>query len=300
MIHIGIDMGGTKISAIALDESGKELARERLPTPKDYESIVSTCANFVQKFQQQSGQKATVGVGSPGAIDTHEGLVRFSPNVQSMAGKFFARDLENKIQTRVRLANDAMCFALSESVDGAAAKMNRVYGIILGTGVGGALIEAGRFVPGPNTFMEWGHLPLPFADEKDIPFPRCGCGRTGCIEAYLSGPAMHTQLAEAIGREITNQELDELMAKRMPLAMEVMDTYARRLAKSFAMLITVLDPDALVLGGGVSNLTAIYEEVPKRIGNYTPVADIKTKILKAKFGDDSGLRGAAWLGAEKQ
>jgi fructokinase len=296
MNHIGIDLGGTKISAAALDAQGKELARTRTPTPKTYDEIINSCAGFVREFQKLG--PATVGVGSPGAIDATAGLVRFSPNVEALRGKYFAGDLEKLVGTKVKLANDAVCFALSESTDGVAAKLNRVYGVILGTGVGGAQVENGQCMPGPNTTMEWGHVSLPWMDEKDLPMRRCGCGRAGCIETYLAGPALHRQLSEAIGREIDNKELSELIAKRMSPVMEVMDTYMRRLAKSLAMLITVLDPDAIVLGGGVGNLDILYEEMPKRIGKYTMVPDVKTKILKPKFGDDSGLRGAAWLGAK--
>jgi fructokinase len=296
MIHIGLDLGGTKISAVALDAAGKELARRRVPTPKDYPAILGQCAAFVREFEAETGAKATVGVGSPGAIDATQGLIRFSPNIEALRGKYLAKDLEKDLRIPVKLANDAACFALSESRDGAAAGMNRIYGIILGTGVGGAPIECGKFVSGPNTYNEWGHISLPWMDERDMPVPHCGCGRTACIEAYLAGPALHKQLATATGREIGNVELPELIAKRTPAVMDVMDTYMRRLAKALAMLVSIMDPDALVLGGGVSNLDILYTELPERIGKFTAVPGNKTKILKAKFGDDSGLRGAAWLG----
>jgi fructokinase len=297
MIHIGLDLGGTKISAIALDAAGKELGRTRLPTPKDYPSILAQCAAFVRGFEKETGVKGTVGVGSPGAIDTREGLIRFSPNIEALRGKYLARDLAKDLGVPVKLANDAACFALSESRDGAAAGLNRIYGIILGTGVGGAPVERAQFMSGPNTYNEWGHVSLPWMDDGDLPKPACGCGRVGCIEAYLSGPALHRQLAAALGHECSNDELNAGLQKRDEKIMRVMDVYMNRLGKACAMLVTIMDPDAIVLGGGVSNLDILYAELPARIGQYTPVTENKTKVLKAKFGDDSGLRGAAWLGA---
>ncbi|MBI3419770.1 MAG: ROK family protein [Proteobacteria bacterium] len=298
MNHFGLDLGGTKISAIALDEKGNELARTRQPTPKNYKEIVAHCVSLVREMEKQAPGEFTLGVGSPGVIDRAAGQVNFSPNIPDMKGKFLARDLEKSLGTCVQLANDAVCFALSESADGAAAGLHRVYGIILGTGVGGALAENGHYVPGPNTLFEWGHITLPWLDEKDMPMPRCACGRLGCIEAYLSGRSLHNQLSESIGRDITNDELNALLAKRVPGVMDVTNNYVRRLAKALAMLITILDPDALVLGGGVSNLDMLYEDMVRRAGKYMVVPGIKTKILKAKFGDDSGLRGAAWLGSK--
>lgn len=293
-MRIGLDLGGTKIAALALSGEGQEVARARTETPKDYAGIIRACTTLVHGFDKELGVKARVGIGAPGVIDGVRGIIRFSPNIPVLAGRPFADDLAAALGRPVRLANDAQCFALSESVDGAGKDAAVVYGVILGTGVGGGLVVNRQLPHGPNAMKEWGHVPLPWAAADDVP-TRCGCGRLGCVESYLSGPALHRQLHAALGYPVDNMALQQGIAQGDPAIMAVMDVYITRLAKALAMLATILDPDALVLGGGVSNLDLLYSEVPRRWGAYTVIPDIRTQLLKAHYGDDSGLRGAAWL-----
>ncbi len=297
MIHIGLDLGGTKISGVALDENGRELARERVATPAGYAELCDACGGLVLRLAKGHAGGFSVGVGCPGAVDVKAGVVRFSPNIPSLTDRFFVRDLSRAVGALVRLANDAACFAASEARDGAGAGLPRVYGVVIGTGVGGALAGNGQIIPGPNGFTEWGHVPLPWIKNGDLPLRRCGCGKLGCIESYLSGRALNREVSENLGRDLGNDELNEAIARRVPQVADVMEQYLDRLARAFAMLITILDPHALVLGGGVSNLDILYNEIPARLPAYTPVPEVGTKILKARYGDDSGLRGAAWLGA---
>lgn len=298
-VRIGLDLGGTKISALALDGAGRELARARVATPPDYDGIIKLCAALVGGLEKETGQKGSVGVGSPGAVDGKAGIIRFSPNIAALAGKPFAVDLSAALQTPVRLANDAQCFALSEAMDGAAAVDATVYGVILGTGVGGSLVVNKAIPHAAHQIREWGHVPLPWPDITDHP-ERCGCGRLGCIESYLSGSGLHRQLQARLGHACDNAALVEGLRKADPIITAVMDVYLTRLAKALAVLIIIIDPDSIVLGGGVSNLGILYDELPRRLPRYTVVGEVKTKILKAQFGDDSGLRGAAWLWPEHQ
>jgi fructokinase len=224
--------------------------------------------------------------------------VRFSPNIHPLAKQNVVADMKSRYGRDVRIANDAACFALSEASDGAAAGAHQVYGIILGTGVGGTLVTDGKLSPGPNAMQEWGHVSLPWQEPTDTP-RLCGCGKKGCIESYLSGKALHLRISEKMGRDVPNSELHELIEAQHPAIMPTIDLYLTRLAKACAMLVLIFDPDMLVFGGGLSNLEIIYREVPKRIGNYTVLPDISTKLVKAKHGDDSGMRGAAWLWPEK-
>ena len=294
MIRIGIDLGGTKIAMLALSEDGKELAHQRAPTPQDYESIVRTVADFTREHEKKTGKTARIGIGTPGAVDAASGMVRFSPNIKILAGKPFVQDTKAATGREVSIANDAAAFALSESTDGAGADGRIVYGVILGTGVGGSLVVDKKISQGPNHLMEWGHLPLPWPAADDVP-ERCGCGRMGDIESYLSGPALHRQLAKALGRDVANDALNEGLKKGDVAMRAVMERYIQRLAKAFTLLITVVDPDVIVCGGGVSNLDIIYQRLPAQIEKYAIAPGVKTRILKAKHGDDSGLRGAAWL-----
>ncbi len=292
-MRIGIDIGGTKIAALALADDGRELAHERVATPKDYREILATCVSLAEKLEGGKGARP-LGLCMPGAVDASVGRVRFSPNIHALAGQDFVADMKSRFGREVKIANDAGCFSLSEASDGAAKGLGNVYGVILGTGVGGCQVVEGKIVNGPNAMHEWGHIPLPWAEKTDIP-ARCGCGREGCVESYLSGPALHRQLHQALGREIGNAELIKAIAQKDETVMRVMDTYSTRLAKALAVLVLVLDPDAIVFGGGLCNLDLLYEEMPKRIPKYTVLPDIQTKVLKAAHGDDSGLRGAAWL-----
>jgi fructokinase len=294
-LRIGIDLGGTKIAAVALGPDGKEVgAHKRVPTPKDYDAIIQALTSLVKELEKEAGGQASVGICTPGAVDAAAGVIRFSPNIMALTGRTLGADLKKALSRDVRMANDAACFALSEAMDGAAKDMRVVYGVILGTGVGGALVTDKKISSGPNGVMEWGHLPFPWPESDDVP-ERCGCGRMGDIESYLSGPALYRQLSKATGRTFAEKDLHQALLNKDGIVFGVVDRYLTRLAKAFALLITIMDPDALVLGGGLSNLDIIYEQVPARLGKYTIVPDVRTKILKAKYGDDSGLRGAAWL-----
>jgi fructokinase len=292
MTKIGIDLGGTKIAAVALSDNSDVLSHARMATPQRYTDIVKACAELVHKIKTTDCDR--VGICTPGVIDGNAGVIRFSPNVPAMKDQLFVNDLSAAIGMNVKLANDAACFALSEACDGAGADARVVYGVILGTGVGGAMVVDKKISSGPNGATEWGHVPLPWPDANDVP-ARCGCGRMGDIESYVSGTALHRQLAKKLGRVISNDELAAGIVNNNSEIMAVMNVYFIRLAKAFAMLITMVDPDVIVLGGGVSNLDAIYDVVPRLIGDYTLSRSVKTKILKARYGDDSGMRGAAWL-----
>lgn len=294
-INIGIDMGGTKIAAIALAADGRVLGHLRVPTPPDYQGIIQGISGLVGQLRAEiKGSVSSIGICSPGVVDRENGVIRFSPNIPDLKDKPFVEDVSAVLAMPVRLANDAACFALSEACEGAGAGQRSVYGIILGTGVGGALVVDKKIPSGPNGATEWGHLPLPWADAADVPL-RCGCGRIGDIESYLSGPALHRRLAKQFGRDIGNDEIAEGIVAKNPAMLEVMDAYLNQLAKALAMLVTIVDPDVIVIGGGVSNLDILYDEVPARIARYAISGGNKTKILKARFGDDSGLRGAARL-----
>ncbi len=296
-MRFGIDLGGTKMAAIAIDASGKEAARLRLPTPDNYDAILAGCAEMIAGLSKTTGVKASVGVCMPGAVDSVKGMVRFSPNIHPLAGRSFVADMKSRHGLEVRIGNDANCFVLSEASDGAAAGLHTVYGVILGTGVGGSIAVRGRISEGPNAMREWGHIPLPWAEKGDLDL-RCGCGQTGCIETILSGPALTKQLREALGRELGHEELQLAANSHDPAVKPIIDRYSNRLAKALAMIILLLDPDAIVLGGGLSNLDFIYRDVPELIKRYTILRDIRTPLLKAKYGADSGLRGAAWLWPE--
>ena len=274
-MRIGIDLGGTKTEIIALADDGRELLRERVPTPRgDYAATVSTTASLVMAAEQKvgAGSTATVGVGIPGAESRLTGLIK-NANSTWLIGMPLRADLEAVLGRPVRLANDANCFALSEATDGAAAGAGVVFGVILGTGVGGGIVVDGRVLVGANAIAgEWGHNPLP-SDEPVRPL--CYCGRIGCIETYLSGPAL-----------AANGGADNEVA---------MTRYEEQLARALAQVINILDPDIIVLGGGVSNLERLYDRVPRVWGDHVFSDTVATRLVKNKHGDSSGVRGAAWL-----
>ncbi len=268
MQRIGIDVGGTKIEALSLDPAGREAFRKRIPAPRDeYAATLAAVAGLVR----EAGE-GTVGIGIPGALSTLTGLVK-NANSTWLIGKPLKQDLEKAIGREVRLANDANCFALSEAVDGAGQGAKVVFGVILGTGVGGGIVVNGEVLTGPNDIAgEWGHNPLPLPQPSDLPLRPCYCGRTGCIETYLSGPALERDGGEAaLGR------------------------YAERLARALAGVINILDPDVIVLGGGVSKVARLYDDVPKLWPKTVFSDHVATRLLPPKHGDASGVRGAAWL-----
>lgn len=293
MIRIGIDLGGTKIEGVALAPGGRELARERVATPVgDYAATLSAIVGLVGRLGPAS---ASVGIGMPGAIAPASGLIKNANSVW-LIGRPLDRDLAAALGRPVRLANDADCFTLSEATDGAAAGAQTVFGVILGTGVGGGIVVGGRLVAGPNAIAgEWGHNPLPWPNDAERPGPRCYCGRHGCIETFLSGPGLARDHGLHSGG---TQAPPEIVAAAMAGdagALASLERYADRLARGLAHVINILDPHVIVLGGGLSNLAYLYDELPKRLGPYVFSDRVDTRIVPARFGDSSGVRGAAWL-----
>ncbi|HEX6362799.1 MAG TPA: ROK family protein [Albitalea sp.] len=275
-MRIGIDLGGTKIEGIALDEAGRTLVRRRVPTPQgDYGGTVSAIAALVRSIEADAGRRGTVGVGIPGALSRVSGRVK-NANSTCLIGRPLHGDLEAALAREVRLANDANCFALSEAVDGAGRDARVVFGVILGTGVGGGIVVDGRVLEGPNAIAgEWGHNPLPLPGEEDRPLRPCYCGRAGCIETYLCGPALQREGGAA--------------------SEAALGRYEARLARALAGVINLLDPDVVVLGGGVSNVDRLYANVPRLWGAHVFSDHVATRLAKAVHGDSSGVRGAAWL-----
>ena len=295
-MRIGIDLGGTKIEAIAIDRVGRELARRRVPSPaRDYDAIIEAIAGLVAALERQLGASATVGVGIPGVTSPATGLVK-NANTTVLIGRPFDRDLGARLGREVRLANDANCFAMSEAADGAAAGAGAVFGVILGTGVGGGLVIGGRIIGGANAIAgEWGHNPLPWPQDTERPGPRCYCGKHGCTETFISGPALARDFAEAAGRSLAVPEIVAAAEAGEPAALAALDRYEDRLARALATVINVVDPDVIVLGGGLSNLSRLYDSVPQRWEAYVFSDAVRTRLLPARHGDSSGVRGAAWL-----
>jgi fructokinase len=284
-MRIGIDLGGTKTEAIAIDHEGRELIRRRVPTLGTYDATLATIKKLVESIESELGQTARVGVGIPGAISPTSGLIK-NANSTWMIGKPFDRDLTQALGRPVRLANDADCFALSEAMDGAAAGATIVFGVILGTGVGGGIVANGQLLQGPNAIAgEWGHNPLPWPEADERPGPGCYCGRSGCIETYLSGPG----LAKDDGRNFTAEQI-----ATMPDSPSL-QRYEHRLARALAHVINILDPHVIVLGGGLSKLDGLYSAVPRLWGEWIFSDTVLTKLVPPKHGDSSGVRGAAWL-----
>jgi fructokinase len=275
-VRIGIDLGGTKIEGIAIDDAGRELVRRRVATPQgDYAGTVAAIAALVGALEAEAGGDGPVGVGIPGALSRVTGLVK-NANSTCLIGRPLHADLEAALRRPVRLANDANCFALSEAVDGAGRGARVVFGVILGTGVGGGIVVDGRLLEGPNAIAgEWGHNPLPLPAGDDLPLRPCYCGRAGCIETYLCGPAL--QRDGGAGDEAA------------------MARYEARLARALAGVINVLDPDVIVLGGGVSNLDRLYANVPRLWGAHVFSDHVATRLARHAHGDSGGVRGAAWL-----
>ncbi len=296
MTRIGIDLGGTKIEGVALDDEGNELGRERVATPRgEYDGTIATIAEVVAALEQRFGGPASVGIGIPGAISPATGLVK-NANSTWLNGRAFDRDLERGLKRPIRLANDANCFALSEATDGAAAGSGVVFGVILGTGVGGGIVVNGRIVEGAHRIAgEWGHNPLPAPYDDERPGPACYCGRHGCIETFLSGPGWADDTARRTGRRADAMSLADAAVKGDALAREALTRYVDRLARALATVINVVDPDTIVLGGGLSNIAALYHEVPARWAAHVFSDLVSTRLVRAAHGDSSGVRGAAWL-----
>ena len=295
-MRFGIDLGGSKIEIIALDSVGKTLLRRRVATPQgDYMATVMAIAGLVEAAELALGARGTVGIGIPGAESLETGLVK-NANSTCLIGQPLRRDLQTVLQREVRLANDANCFALSEATDGAGAGVACVFGVILGTGVGGGLVVYGRELAGANRIAgEWGHNPLPAPAPDDLPAPPCYCGRLGCIEAYLSGPATEAEHAARTGQTLSLQKIADNATLGDPDCQQTLNRYAERLARALATVINLLDPDVIVLGGGVSQIGPLYEQVPRLWHHYVFSDSVRTCLLPPVHGDSSGVRGAAWL-----
>lgn len=294
-MRFGIDLGGTKTELIALDDSGVRKQR-RVPTPaQDYGAIIETVARLVEDAESELGVQGSVGVGMPGAISRATHTIKNS-NTQCLNGRAFDRDLSARLGREIRVQNDANCFALSEAVDGAAAGKEVVFGVILGTGVGGGIVVRQHSLIGCNAIAgEWGHNPLPSPTPEDEPAPACYCGRSGCIETYLAGPWLQREHAQRTGRDVPAAQVAQLAAAGDERANAVIERYCERLARALASVINVVDPDAIVLGGGVSGIARLYERVPQLWERYVFSDRVATPLLAAKHGDSSGVRGAAWL-----
>ena len=295
-LRIGIDLGGTKIEIIALDEDGRTLARRRVATPQgDYGATVAAVAGLVVAVEGELGRRGTVGVGMPGALSLRSGLIK-NANSTCLIGKPLLSDLQAALGRELRMASDANCFALSEAVDGAAAGAGAVFGVILGTGVGGGIVVNGRALGGANAIAgEWGHNPLPLPDDDDVPLPACYCGRAGCIETYLSGPGMAADHARRNGAALTPEAIVAAAAAGDAACETTLQRYEARLARALAGVINLLDPDVIVLGGGLSNLARLYVQVPQRWCAHVFSDQVDTRLVRAVHGDSSGVRGAAWL-----
>ena len=294
-LRIGVDLGGTKIEVIAL-EAGTERLRRRIVAPRgDYAATLAAITGLVRDVERELGATGSVGVGIPGAASLQTGLVKNANSIW-LIGKPLQQDLEARLGREVRLANDANCFALSEAVDGAGQGMQTVFGVILGTGVGGSIVVDGRVLEGANAIAgEWGHNPLPLPTQEDLPLPACYCGRAGCIETYLSGPGLEADHLQATGSRLPVAEI-ATAAERGDAACEAsLARYEERLARALATVINLLDPEVIVLGGGLSNLRRLYDKVPQRWARYVFSDTVATRLRPPVHGDSGGVRGAAWL-----
>ncbi|MFZ5780956.1 MAG: ROK family protein [Pseudomonadota bacterium] len=300
-MRIGIDMGGTKIEGLVLDAGGVERARLRIATPAtSYEADLEAIVGLIAELEAMVGTRCTVGIAHPGAISPATGLVK-NANSTRLNGRSLKADLERRLDREIRMSNDANCFAVSEASDGAAAGCGTVFGVILGTGVGGGVVVDGKPLTGVQAIAgEWGHNPLPLPHDDERPGPQCYCGRTGCIETWLSGPRLQHQFEQRTGRVLRATEIADAALAGDTHARDQMEIYCDRLARGLAGIINVLDPHAIVLGGGLSKMRQLYERVPTLWKRYvfSEPEHIATRLLPPLHGDSSGVRGAAWLWPE--
>jgi fructokinase len=294
--RIGVDLGGTKTEAVALGHDGTRLWGKRVPTPQgDYEAVLSCIASLVEEAERHVGAQGSVGVGTPGSLSPSTGLQR-NANTTCLNGRSLDRDLGRKLGREVRMANDANCFTLSEAIDGAGRAGRVVFGVILGTGTGGGIVVDRRLLTGRNAITgEWGHNPLPWPKPEELPGPPCFCGKRGCIETFVSGPGLARDFEGHGGPALPAAEIAARAARGEPVARAALDRHLDRLARALASILNVLDPDVVVLGGGVSQIDALYAELPTRLGAYVFSDAVTTPIVRALHGDASGVRGAAWL-----
>lgn len=297
-MRIGIDLGGTKIEGIALDDTGNEIYRKRTDAPQAvYQNTVNAIVNLVNEIEKKIQNTATVGIGIPGTISPKTGLVK-NANSTWLIGQPLHTDLEAVLKREVRIENDANCFVVSEATDGAAQNAEIVFGVIIGTGTGGGIFIRGQSIIGANAIAgEWGHNPLPWPTQNELPGRECYCGKQGCIETWLSGPgfAVDHQTRNFQSNKITAKEIVTLAGQGDEYAQESLQLYEERLAKSLASIINVVDPDVIVLGGGMSNIKQLYKNIPERWEKYIFSDHINTKLVAPEHGDSSGVRGAACL-----
>ncbi|MTD27161.1 fructokinase [Erwinia sorbitola] len=298
-MRIGIDLGGTKTEVIALSDQGEELFRYRVPTPRnDYEKTLETIVGLVRRAEEVTGQQGSVGLGIPGTLSPYTRRVK-NANSTWLNGQPLDKDLQQRLGREVRIANDANCLAVSEAVDGAAAGKQTVFAVIIGTGCGAGVALNGQAHSGGNgNAGEWGHNPLPWMDEDELRYREevpCYCGKSGCIETFISGTGFATDYQRLSGAALTGAEIMQRVIKQDPVAELAMSRYELRLAKSLAHVVNILDPDMIVLGGGMSNVERLYQTVPLLVKNWVFGGEFETPIRRAVHGDSSGVRGAAWL-----
>lgn len=295
MIQIGIDFGGTKIEAAALDRSGRFLSRLREPNPGGYDAAIHKVRELVLRAEAEAGGIGSIGIGTPGSISPRSGVMRNS-NSTYLNGRAFREDLQAALGREVRMANDANCLALSEAVDGAVAGARSAFAVIIGTGCGGGLVVDGRIVEGANGIAgEWGHIPLPWASADEHPGPPCWCGLQGCLETWVSGTGFRRDHFERTGRQLEGAAIIAAARSGDAAAAISLDRYIERLARAMALVVNIVDPDSFVIGGGMSNVAELYEQLPERIGRYTFSDAWDAQIVPAQWGDSSGVRGAARL-----
>ncbi len=295
-ILAGMDLGGTKIEAILLDRDGQEIYRKRQPTPEgDYRATLGAIHDLHRELESQTGTQLNLGIGTPGSPSPKTGLMR-NANSTCLNGQALHRDLQQLLERPVRIANDADCFALSEAVDGAGEGVHIVFGVIIGTGTGAGITVGGKLLQGVNAISgEWGHNPLPWPQPHELPGPACYCGHHGCIETFLSGPGLATEHFRRTGKRLTAKQIAALSQQGIPEAKRSLEIYEDRLARGLASIINVLDPHAIVLGGGLSRIQRLYQNIPKLWQQYIFSDVVNTSLLPPQFGDSSGVRGAAWL-----
>lgn len=295
-LRLGIDLGGTKIEGVVLDSDGGERARQRIAAPQgDYAATVSALAALIASLEQVAGAKASLGIGMPGSISPASGLVQNANSVW-LNGRPLKADLETALSRQIRFANDANCFAMSEATDGAGQGATTVFGVIVGTGCGGGIVVGGRLIDGPRGIGgEWGHNPLPWMTPDEYPGPTCWCGRKGCMETWVAGPALTADHARVTGEAIPSEAIVERAAAGDTSATATLHRHADRLARGIAHVVNLIDPDVVVLGGGLSKLTHLYADVPRLIEPYVFADNPVVTIRPPRWGDASGVRGAAWL-----
>lgn len=298
-MRIGIDLGGTKTEVIALDDAGEQRFRHRLPTPReDYQQTIETIAALVDMAEQATGQTGSVGIGIPGSLSPYTGVVK-NANSTWLNGQPFDNDVSRRLKREVRLANDANCLAVSEAVDGAAAGAQTVFAVIIGTGCGaGVALNGQAHIGGNGTAGEWGHNPLPWMDDDELRYREeipCYCGKQGCIETFISGTGFATDYQRLSGKALKGDEIIGLVDTQDAVAELAISRYELRLAKALAHVVNILDPDVIVLGGGMSNVERLYKTVPSLMKSFVFGGECETPVRKAQHGDSSGVRGAAWL-----